>query len=178
MTEHWKPIDWIDGIDPTRYEVSDQGRVRSWSHPRGRLTKPRLIRGSVDKDGYVRVQLSSGKGNRARSPLHRLVVMAHMPYIWSDLKQREVAHNDGDLTNNHVSNLRWSTHQENIRDKWKHGTMVNGEKHHNAKLSDNLVRVARTLRGCGRTYESIAATLGVSRPTVTSAIAGTTWRHI
>ena len=43
--------------------------------------------------------------------------------------------------------LRWATATENAKDKIKHGTHVFGEKAYNAKLTEEQVKVIRSLRG-------------------------------
>lgn len=42
----------------------------------------------------------------------------------------EVCHNDGDSSNNHVSNLRWDTHSSNQWDQVAHGKHSNASRTH------------------------------------------------
>lgn len=44
--------------------------------------------------------------------------------VWYD------GHLDGDPTNNHLDNLRWGTHQENVDDMTRHRTHRNARKTH------------------------------------------------
>lgn len=62
-------------------------------------------------DGYPAVRLA---GISAGFPVHRLVCEAfHGP---KPTPKHEVAHWDGDKTNNTAPNLRWATHKENCQD--------------------------------------------------------------
>lgn len=48
----------------------------------------------------------------------------------------EACHNDGNSLNDEVSNLRWDTRTGNMADTLKHGTRMCGEKHPNAKITN------------------------------------------
>lgn len=71
----------------------------------------------------------------------------------------------------------WKTHAENIADKWAHGTMLVGEAHHQAKLTEREVLEIRSLRGAVSRRE-LAKRFGVKRATVDNIIDGATWRHV
>lgn len=47
----------------------------------------------------------------------------------------------------HPGHLRWATPQENEADKLLHGTHMRGERNHNAKLTEDDIRLIRSLRG-------------------------------
>lgn len=76
--------------------------------------------------------------------------------------------------------LLLGTQQDNVRDMDERGRRVNnprrGEAHGNAKLTLELVLAARRAHAAGESVRSIARRLGVSSPTMTSAIRGKTWR--
>lgn len=101
--ENWRPVP-----DAPRYSVSDQGRVRG---VRGTILKPRPIH-----SGYLYV----GVAQKPRA-VHRLVASAFLGPRPSGL---EVCHNDGDKSNNAVSNLRYDTHAANIADLIREGRHV------------------------------------------------------
>lgn len=98
--EIWLKIKNDDG-DDSRYEVSNEGRIRNTET--GRYLKGRL---NKKENGYYRVNVS-GKDEY----VHRLVAKA---FYDCDQPNLEVNHIDGDKTNNHLSNLEWVTHKENI----------------------------------------------------------------
>lgn len=95
--------------------------------------------------------------------VHRLVAEAFIP---NPEGKPDVAHIDGDGTNNHVSNLRWATESENMADKLQHGTATIGSRHGNAKLTEEDVREIRQLRAEKVHVDEIAAMYGVSRWTI------------
>lgn len=118
------------------YEISESGDVRmigktAWLRP------CRLQRG-----GYLAVSLqANGKGHTR--VVHKLVAEAFLPPRPSHNYQ--IAHRDGDKTNNHHSNLRWATRAENERDKLAHGTSNRGERSGTAKLSNRDAELVRDL---------------------------------
>lgn len=102
MTEIWKEIPDCPG-----YEVSDLGRVR--------FTKMQKF--TVAEKGYMIVSV---KGVLKR--VHRLVLLA---FIGPCPEGMEVCHNDGNPGNNKLDNLRYGTHQENMKDRLLHNTSGN-----------------------------------------------------
>lgn len=120
---------WFDAFGfEGRLQVTRCGMVRSVdrvvdNYPRGkRLIKGRLLKCSVDKSGYKRVDLrvksklgtSSGKSVL----LHRIVASTFIPGFGDDLV---VNHIDGNKLNNNVSNLEWCTKEYNHKHAWKSG---------------------------------------------------------
>lgn len=115
----------VDGFE--RYEVSDQGRVRSWI-PWRNTPLPRLIYiGSKGRKEHRMVILRDGGGKRTQRLVHRLVLAA---FVGPCPEGMEVRHVDGNPRNNHVGNLAYGTHSENERDKVRHGTHNNASKTH------------------------------------------------
>ena len=87
-----RPIDWVDDC----YYISDEGEVF-------RKLKPTPM-----KNGYLDMRF---KQYGQHYSVHRLVAQAFIP---NPENKPEVNHIDRDRTNNHVSNLEWCTHKENI----------------------------------------------------------------
>ena len=107
--EIWKPIRGYGG----RYEVSNKGRVkRVLSIKNGKKEILELKQYPNNRGGYMMVHLSKD-GKQSLHQVHRLVAYA---FITNKSKQfREVDHIDGDVTNNNATNLRWVTHNQNIK---------------------------------------------------------------
>ena len=144
-----------------RYQVSDDGRVRSAS---GREI-------GWDDHGYRRVVLSRA-GVKRKVYVHQLVCEAfHGPAP----EGCEVAHGDGNGLNNAASNLRWATRLENIHDKPAHGTQPMGESVYIAKLTDDRVR---EILSSPLSARKLAGVFGVGPATVTAVRLGRTWKHI
>lgn len=111
--EHWRPVPGYEG----RYEVSDQGRVRSWvSRP-----APRLLSAIPLSNRYVSVALSRG-GFTKQQLLHRVVLAAFVGPCPTGMETR---HLDGNRTNNRLTNLAYGTPRENGLDRVRHGTGYN-----------------------------------------------------
>lgn len=108
--EIWRTVPGYPGL----YQVSDHGRVRSL--PRRvlrngqRLRVPgRVMRQGVDDNGRCSVSLwREGKGRSFR--VHRLVMSAFWPNFDPLLV---VNHIDGNPSNNHLSNLEWTSQRGN-----------------------------------------------------------------
>lgn len=127
--EHWLPVPGWEGI----YEASNLGRVKSLSrkvrHFAGgyRVTKDRILRGSLTANGYVLVTLRhDGVGERVFA--HRIICRTF--HGAPDDASLEVRHLDGCRTNNAASNLAWGTRSENNYDKTLHGTNHQVNKTH------------------------------------------------
>lgn len=141
--ETWNPVVGYEGI----YEVSDLGRVRSLERmsSQGRLVKSRILKQTPTSNGlYLKVDLvRGGKSTRRTVRVHRLVAEAFLGAPPSP-ERTDCCHEDGDGHNNAVSNLRWDTHANNVRDKDLHGTNFHKNKTHCPKghelTPENLVR--------------------------------------
>lgn len=102
------------------YEVSNYGRVRSWNNRFGKLEHPKQLK--LNNNGMGRPVVSlSRNGKSTTKKVHHLI-------LWGFCEPRptekhECCHNDGNRSNNHADNLRWGTHQENMADMVKHGTI-------------------------------------------------------
>jgi hypothetical protein len=116
--------------------------------------------------------------------------------VWLDGKQRtahilvceavhgsrpanhEVAHSCGNPTCVNWRHLRWATHKENMADQLLHGTRVQGERCHNARLTPFDVRLIRRYSDEGWSRRDIANRIGVSRGAVKGVLGGTTWKWV
>lgn len=126
--ERWLPVPGYEGY----YEVSDHGNVRSvdrviHSTKRGPLRRSgAMMTPTVRPDGYAVVPLSRS-GTRRMARVNMLVLEAFRGPKPADF---HACHNDGDCTNNHLSNLRWDSLTENNRDMVRHGVHNNASKTH------------------------------------------------
>jgi len=94
---------WVDIKVAPNYKVSSYGRVKN-------KTTGLFIKPFVSNRGYLRVNLSSPVNKKYT--LHRLVGEY---FISKDNDGLIINHIDGNKQNNHVSNLEWITHQENVK---------------------------------------------------------------
>jgi hypothetical protein len=90
--------------DFDNYEVSNFGNVRN-------IKTGRILKGKDDTHGYLIVCLYKDKKKKTKS-IHRLVAEA---FIDNPENKLCVDHNDGNVKNNDITNLRFATVSENIQ---------------------------------------------------------------
>jgi hypothetical protein len=115
---------WNDALGyERRYQVSDDGRVRS-------LPRPGVAGGELKlyktPGRYPTVNLSRDGSSRTEE-VHRLVARA---FLGEPPEGHEVRHLDGNPWNCTLENLAYGTRGENMRDKRRHGTDHNAIKTH------------------------------------------------
>ena len=143
----WRPIPWAP-----MYWVSTTGRV--WSS-----ISEKELKQNVNNDGYCRVNLSVNGTRYDSVMVHRLVAET---FIENPQGKPFVLHRNGSPSDNSVDNLRWGTHEENMRDSVIHGTHHVARRTHCPKGhpydSENTYthRGGRSCRTCHRqaVYES------------------------
>ena len=107
--ERWENIPSFDG-----YQISDYGRLRCCRDNRGNLTDTyRIVRPSVDKDGYFRVTMTTYE--KPRKSYHKLVnrLVAEAFIGPSPEPNMVVDHIDDNKQNNKATNLQWTTAPKN-----------------------------------------------------------------
>jgi len=120
--------------------------------------------------GYKAVQL--WKNNKGHIKLiHRLVLEV---FIGACPKGKEACHNDSNIVNNSLENLRWDTPKNNHKDAIKRGThsgLLKGEKAGGAKLTDKQVTEIRKISdSTDLLHREIAKLYNISRSQVTRII--------
>jgi hypothetical protein len=147
-SERWLPVVGYEG----EYEVSDLGRVRSFSRMvyagRGweRLQAGRLLKARTDHRGRPTVGLCRN-GKQHRRPLHHLVLEA---FVGLRPPGMECCHYDDDPLNNKLENLRWDTKSANMRDQVRNGRHHGARKTHckyGHELTPDNVCPSRARRG-------------------------------
>lgn len=89
------------------------------AHPSGLVKGPqRMLRGTSQRGGLLRIRLRDGKRERWTF-IHTVVLET---FVGPCPEGLEACHGNGDPADNRVDNLRWDTHQENMRDAVRHGT--------------------------------------------------------
>ena len=146
--ETWKEIEGFPG-----YEVSDMGRVRSFYKRAWRdweqVAEPqRILKGALTPQGYRFVSLRR-LGLSYTQRIHQLVLEAFVGFCPGG---QECCHNDGNPLNNHLSNLRYDTHLENMHDAIEHG-WIPGQV---GSLSEEDVIAIRTRYANGTNRQKLA----------------------
>ena len=180
VQEVWRAIKGYEEL----YEVSNQGRVRSLFRavhaldPRGvpgiRHYASRILKATPDVRGYLHVNLSK-QGKTFCVHVHKLVLQTFAPPKISP--ELECRHLDGVKENNRIQNLIWGTCKENTDDKRLHGAIPMGEKHCNAKLTEEDVIYIRT-RCNGLTNVFVADMFNVNKGAIRDVKKRITWKHI
>ena len=134
IQERWLPIPGFPG-----YDVSDQGRIRSYRKRTYHTgvkgcdwvldSKPQRILKPKFTVGYLTVSLSIG-GRRYTFNIHRLLLLA---FVGQCPPGMEACHDDGIRHHCTLDNLRWDTTSNNHLDKRKHGTDPRGERSGNER---------------------------------------------
>lgn len=162
----WRPVPGFEG----RYEVSDDGRVRSFH--RGWEGRP--LAAYVDGWGYLRLHLFDGDGSCRQYSVHELVALA---FIGPRPGGRILRHLDGDPQHNVPSNLAYGTPAENAADTVRMGRTLRGADRPTAKLSEaDVHQIRRMYRPGGpATMAMIAEIFGLTRAGVRAVLLGRTW---
>lgn len=175
--EEWRPIP-----RHASYQASSVGRIRSIDRELtdGRYWKGRIMVQKNVPRGYRMIALSLGtRGEYRHIGVHTLIAEAfHGP---RPTPEHQVAHFDGNPSNNCASNLRWATAAENAQDRDRHGKTFHprGILHPNAKLTDEMVRTMRRMKSSGiASVDDLVRMSNVSRSTIFDALSGRTWSHL
>jgi hypothetical protein len=151
--------------------------LRSWPRDRrflagsdGTVSGPRgKVIGSRDKAGYVVVSGRRPDGSRFSVGAHVIVCETfHGPRPHG----MEVAHENGNPSDNRPENLAWKVPVANVADRWRHGT----DWHPQRRLVEQDVR--EILAAPGTASAELARRYGVTVGTINHIRRGHTWRHL
>lgn len=156
-TEKWAPIVGYEGL----YAVSNRGRIRREAP--GKKTFPgKILAQTKDNVGYFGVKLCRDGKVKA----HRVHVLVAFAFIGQRPDGMDVCHNDGDRSNNLLSNLRYDTRRGNLLDMNAHGTSSKGEHHVNARLTYQNAIEIRSMLESGETMASLSVKYHVSESVI------------
>lgn len=163
-------------IEKCKYELKYDYYVTEDGHVWSALSN-KFISEHPDKNGYMKVRLSSKdlpNGKQHAYSVHRLVLENFRPV--ENMENLQVNHIDGNKSNNSLSNLEWTTCEENIRYAIDNNlrAQVNGA----AKLTEeDVLNIIEKLKN-GQTCCSIAKEYGLCRATIEKIYNGTSWKHL
>lgn len=174
--EQWRPVVGYEDF----YEVSDQGRVRSFDRTTrdGRRIKGRVLK--LSRSGIHLTVVLCGSVHRRTRTVHQLVMEA---FVGPRPPGLEVAHYDGNGYNNKLSNLRYATAVSNNADKRRHGTyrpppVLLGKKNWRGKFDADQIREIRSRRAAGEQGRVLAKEYGVNDDCICAIIKRRTYRWV
>ena len=141
-------------------------------------TSGRNLSKHLDKDGYEKVRLVSLDGRHTYS-VHRLILESFFPI--ENMENLQVNHLDGNKQNNSLSNLEWSTCQENINHACKNNLRHNqiGEYNNATKLTEeNVKEIIEMLLSKQFTQKEIGKRFEVSEDVVGAIKNKRNWKHL
>lgn len=159
MTERWEPIAGTSGL----YSVSDLGHIRN-------ERRNRFLIGTLVGNGYRAVELCG-----VRRYIHEIVLTT---FVGPRQSGTEGCHNNGVMTDNRATNLRWDTRKNNHADKKRHGTQSRGENHGTSKLTEKAVLEIRRLVSAGAVQRSLCPKFAVSPMTISRIVRRELWTHL
>ena len=158
-------------LDPDDdYLISSDGQVKStWSG------KERLLKLCDRGKGYLCFDYHKD-GKRTTLYVHSCVAKV---FLGDRSAEGLLAlHEDGNSLNNKKENLYWGTHQQNMKDMIRHGTIPKGEKNGSAKLKEADIHGIRELGSTGMSQRKIAAVYGVHNSQISYILSGKYWAHL
>lgn len=170
-------------ICANKARATDEGtRFEKYAHGLGAEPRPvetyghigpcTLWTGTIDKDGYGVFALRSGDQGRAHvyawvqanGPVPAGLVIRHHCDVRNCIR---------------LDHIESGTPPQNVDDAMVRDRLSKGEIHPNAKLTDEIVRVARLRYAAGGvSQQQLADEYGVSQWTMGAAIRGKHWRHV
>lgn len=166
--EIWEPVKGFRD-----YWISNKGRVKHVSNryrDRGGYIVMRVV-------GKRYSQISLRKENKSYSASVSVLVLTYFDKPRpSPLHQ--AAHNDGNMQNDNITNLRWATCKENNLDKVQHGTLLIGSRNPTSVLKESDIPEIFYLKSLGLSHRDIGEVYDVSKSTIKAVISKRNWKHI
>jgi hypothetical protein len=167
--ERWLPVVGYEDV----YAVSNHGRVMRLAGSE-RVKENRIVKQGDNGRGYMFVRLWADNKPQHRY-VHRLVMQS---FVGECPEGITVNHIDGNKANNHLSNLEYATHSENIQHAYNQGLNygARGEMHSMAKLTQTQADEIRRLYALGGiSQRSLAAQFRISPSVIGGIIHGKRW---
>lgn len=151
-----------------KYKITRGGEV--WS-----IRGKKFLIQKVTMYGYREITLCK-HGKKHSKKVHRLVLET---FIGPCPKGMQACHNNGVKQDNRLENLRWDTGKNNELDKVRHGTALFGEKRHNAKLTEQDVKMIIYMYGTGLiTQQEIAGVYSITQANVSTIVLKKSWKYL
>jgi predicted DNA binding protein len=159
---HASPIPDFSG-----YYADQNGQIFSTK----RQPALKQISSSVNKSGYRMIAMVNSYGDIKNEYVHRLVART---FLGEAPDGQIVCHFDHVKTNCALSNLRYDSRSQNVRDTIEAGNARPSER----KLTPDDVRAIRAAFSGGRSTFTIADDFGISRPMVSKIVNRIAWKKV
>lgn len=172
--ERWKELALKKGVTTKRYAISNRGRIVSFKTKieDGYILRPRLTQ------GYPSVTIGR-EANRQNYYIHRLV--AEYFCKKPSPKHNFVIHLDHVKENNRAENLKWVTHESQIKHALEDpNVLIRQNPAEGPKLNINKVRlIKRALKAKKQpTLKALAKQFKVSDMQIHRIKTGENWSHV
>lgn len=180
--EVWKDITGYENF----YRISNKWRVKSlgryikYSADKKRkngvrFQKEKILNPFSDKDWYLSVALVKDKLKKTYK-ISRLVYLTfnHLPLTYELL----VLHNDDNVKNNYLCNLRKWTHQDNMNDKVLRWRCYKWGHYWKSSLTNIKVRLIKLMLNMWEKHRVIWDYFWVKRQTISHINQWVSWKHI
>lgn len=107
--------------------------------------------------------------------VHRLVLET---FIGPCPPGKEACHFDDDGTNNRLRNLRWDTHESNMRDRDRNGKTAIGSRAGRTNLTEPEIAKAKGMMNKGMSPTEVSALTGIRREKLYHIKHGRSWTHV
>lgn len=170
--EEWAPITFRGDDQPSKYEISNYGRIRSFTTNK----KGKFLRGSI-LDGYKVLNVRLDNSRNITNYVHKIVAEAFLPKT-SD-EQIYVIHKDFNKLNNYIENLCWATQKDLTEHKKKSPNRVTG-RITNHKLTETKVKLIKRILARNKTtrLKMIAKQFGITHTQLNRIRKGENWGNV
>ena len=157
------------GIKSGMYKINEYGDIYS------EYTK-NLMHPKSDKDGYLSIGLKTVCGKVKMFRVATLVLVTFIGECPASIKDPTVNHIDGNIVNNHYTNLEWMERGKNSSIRINKGT---GELNHEAKLSENdVLKIINLIEKTSMSFQEIADLFDVDKSTINNIVQNKKWKHL
>ncbi len=161
------------------YFASDKGEIfsmkRRMSDKRSDTIRMRKLRPGKDTKGYNYLVLYKGPKEHRNERVCRLVLLS---FVGPPPPNMETCHGPNGKADDSLKNLSWGTKKKNYNaDKKRDGTLLEGTRHPQAKLSEEQVLKIRELKG-KYSQPEIANMFGISKTHVGQIHRNVRWQSL
>ncbi len=171
--EYWVDVNGYEGI----YQVSNMGRIKSYSRLLSVDSIGRLRVLSADKFGYIRCGLNKDD-KRTTIKVHRLVAEHFIP---NPENKEQVNHKNMIKSDNRVENLEWATRSENTKHSYDNDSKrvrQFGVLCHFSKLNNSDIINIFRLNSEGNSRLEISKIYNIHTKTLSRILTRKSWCHV